>query len=763
MLKPTRRLILFGIFCALTSPAVSQEKVPLPQEPQSKPAAEAQPPAPSSPVAAREDVSSKALEDLVATIEDPERRARLLAELKTLLAVRSQREAATKEEEQEGLIGGLVSFFGELSGQMRETAIQLLEQVSKLPERWRVLWRRLYEPEARKSFLFGAAAVGGIVFGAAFTAILAWRLLRRPRSGLGQGPPVGALPVLSRLWRLLALAALNLIPPAVLIGASLATLTVVGPPAEAKTITLAILWAIVFKQIVGVSIELVLASRAPRLRLLPMGDERASALSASLNRLASLGVYGYFLIWALKNLGTEDALLTPLRSVYGLVLLAGGVVLVLKERGHVREQLASLSTGAETAPRPAGASSWRSVLVTVLGLWWLGAIIYMVGLYMVWASGAQGGFILSATAKTLLAIALASLFISLTRRFSGALQVKTGWLLSPYPEMAARVPQYSRGFNLVLDSAAVFLAACLCLEAWGVSALEALGSDAAQNILSGVVGILIVILLAAATIDIATVFSQRYIEARERTGKASAKVRTLVPLARQAIRAVVIIIAAIMILSNAGVNTGPILAGMGVLGLAIGFGAQTLVKDIITGVFMLLEDSIAVGDEVDLNNTKGQVEAINIRTIRLRDGNGSIHTIPYSSVTTITNMSRDFSRWMIEAAVAYREDVDRVLETLKEIGEGLRRDPEFGRDILEPIEIFGLERFDESAVVIRARLTTRPGQQWRIGREFNRRMKKVFDERGIEIPFPRTVHIAGLADLASHLPPRQEAQAPALT
>jgi small conductance mechanosensitive channel len=222
-------------------------------------------------------------------------------------------------------------------------------------------------------------------------------------------------------------------------------------------------------------------------------------------------------------------------------------------------------------------------------------------------------------------------------------------------------------------------------------------------------------------------------------------VRTLVPLARQAIRVIVSVIAAIMILSQTGVNTGPILAGVGVLGLAIGFGAQTLVKDIITGIFMLLEDTLAVGDVVSVNGTSGQVEAINIRTMRVRDGAGSVHTIPYSSVATVTNMTKDFSRFVVEAAVGYSEDVDKVIATLKEIGESLCKDPDFGKDILAPIEIMGLDRFDESAVVIKASLTTKPSRQWRIGREFNRRMKKLFDERGIEIPFPhRTVYVKEL-------------------
>jgi small conductance mechanosensitive channel len=181
---------------------------------------------------------------------------------------------------------------------------------------------------------------------------------------------------------------------------------------------------------------------------------------------------------------------------------------------------------------------------------------------------------------------------------------------------------------------------------------------------------------------------------------------------------------------------------VGVLGLAIGFGAQTLVKDIITGAFILIEDSVSVGDIVTLSGTGGLVEAINIRTIRLRDLSGNVHTIPFSTVGTVTNMTKDFSRYLIEAGVAYREDVDEVIDVLKELGEELRKDPEWGPDMLEPIEILGLDRFEDSAVIVRARLITKPARQWSIGREFNRRLKRAFDERNIEIPFPhRTLYM----------------------
>jgi small conductance mechanosensitive channel len=197
-----------------------------------------------------------------------------------------------------------------------------------------------------------------------------------------------------------------------------------------------------------------------------------------------------------------------------------------------------------------------------------------------------------------------------------------------------------------------------------------------------------------------------------------------------------------VILDQLGVNTTPILAGAGIVGLAVGFGSQTLVKDLINGLFILFEESIRVGDYADVGKNEGIVEAVGLRTVRLRDVSGNFHVVPNSSIDTVTNMTKEFSRTVIDVGVAYKEDVDEVMDILREIGEEMRNDPEYGEKILEPLEIFGLHKFDDSAIVIRARMTTKPLKQWGLKREFNRRVKKVFDERGIEIPFPhRTIYM----------------------
>ena len=204
----------------------------------------------------------------------------------------------------------------------------------------------------------------------------------------------------------------------------------------------------------------------------------------------------------------------------------------------------------------------------------------------------------------------------------------------------------------------------------------------------------------------------------------------------------ILILAFIMILGELGIEIGPILAAAGILGLAVGFGAQSLVKDVISGFFIFLEDQIRVGDVVQIADRGGLVEKVNLKMTILRDLAGNVHYIPNGNIDVVMNMTKDYSRYVFHVGVAYREDVDEVMAVMKQVDEELRVDAEFKDDILEPLEILGLDQFAESALIIKARTTTKPIKQWRVGREFNRRLKKKFDELDIEIPFPhRTLYM----------------------
>lgn len=221
------------------------------------------------------------------------------------------------------------------------------------------------------------------------------------------------------------------------------------------------------------------------------------------------------------------------------------------------------------------------------------------------------------------------------------------------------------------------------------------------------------------------------------------RARTLSNLVNQFLRVVVLVIAVMTILGALDIQIAPVLATAGVAGLAVGFAAQSLIKDVINGFFIILWDQIRVGDVISVAGKSGAVEAISLKMTVLRDLEGNVHYIPNGLIDVVTNMTRDFSRFVFDIGVSYFENVDEVTGVLRKIDQELRSDPAFAGDILEPLEVLGLDRFADSALIIRARITTRPGRQWAVAREFNRRLKIAFDRQGISIPFPHLTMFVG--------------------
>lgn len=214
------------------------------------------------------------------------------------------------------------------------------------------------------------------------------------------------------------------------------------------------------------------------------------------------------------------------------------------------------------------------------------------------------------------------------------------------------------------------------------------------------------------------------------------RLRTLGRILRDAVTVVVVAIGGLMILRELQVDIMPILTGAGIVGLAVGFGAQTLVRDVIAGFFLILENQVRVGDVATINDTGGLVEAINLRTIVLRDLEGVVHIFPNGAIERLANRTKDFSYYVVDVGVAYKEDTDEVVAVLQEVGAELADDPGYRWSILEPLEVLGVDGFGDSQVTIKIRIKTVPLKQWEVGRELRRRIKKAFDARRIEIPFP---------------------------
>lgn len=238
------------------------------------------------------------------------------------------------------------------------------------------------------------------------------------------------------------------------------------------------------------------------------------------------------------------------------------------------------------------------------------------------------------------------------------------------------------------------------------------------------------------------------------------RAETIARVLRYLAGVIVTLIAGVLILSELGVSVAPILGAAGVVGLAVGFGAQSLVKDYFTGFFILLENQLTTGDVVRIADKSGLVEDVTLRFVRLRDYDGNVHFIPNSLITTVTNMSRGFGNAVMDIGIAYREDVDEAFAVLREVGAAMRADEAFGKKILADLEIAGVERLDDSAVVLRCRIKSLPLTQWDVRREFLRRLKKAFDARGIEIPYPHLTVYAG-EDKDGDAPPFRVASGPA--
>ncbi|WP_320129657.1 mechanosensitive ion channel family protein [uncultured Sphaerochaeta sp.] len=222
------------------------------------------------------------------------------------------------------------------------------------------------------------------------------------------------------------------------------------------------------------------------------------------------------------------------------------------------------------------------------------------------------------------------------------------------------------------------------------------------------------------------------------TDETEKRIITLTSIIHNLIKIILWVIFVMIILQKFGINIAPILAGAGVIGLAIGFGAQELVRDFISGFFIILENQIRSGDVAIINGTGGLVEKIEFRTTILRDFSGVVHIFQNDKISNMSNMTKEWSAMIFDIRVAYKEDPQVVMDLMKQVGEELENDPEFKDRIIEPIDIFGVDEFADSAIIIKARLKTKPIQQWAVGREYRKRLKYAFDQHDIEIPFPHT-------------------------
>ena len=681
------------------------------------------------------------LERLLSTVEDDVKRQELTSNLKALIAAQN-RSGPPAEEADPSLLAGVGSKLREASRALVD-AVATLSNVGAL---WAWFDRQIGNEQVLRRW--GQIILNlGIVLAAGLVAErLALGAVARPSRSLadrssGRSVVRAALALLRGI--LLA------VPVAAFAAAAYATLLFLARDGTSPTVILIILQAYVIGRLVMVTARLVLAPAAANLRLVLVDDETALYLYIWVRRLAVVILTGMAAIDAAVGLGLPIAGAHGLRRLLGLLVAAMAAVLVLQNRRQMADWIRG--SGRSHMFGIGGLSGLRARLADV---WHILAILYIAGVFAVWALAVPGGFmfLLRATGASVVILVVARLVTlgirrALERGFALGDDVKVR-----FPLLEARANRYLPVIQSVLRAGVVLVTLLALAQAWGIDSFAWLESSTGQRVLNGAFSIGAVLVFALMAWEGSSQAIEGYLNRTDASGKRrerSARARTLLPLLRNVLMIVLSVMVTLIVLSELGINIAPLLAGAGVVGLAIGFGSQKLVQDVITGAFILFEDSISVGDSVEVGGKAGVVEALSIRSIRLRDGSGGIHTIPFSAVDTVTNMSRDFSYFNFDISVSYREDADRMIAVIGEVGADLKADPAFGWMMTNAIEVWGVDRFSDAAIVIKGRIRTLPTSQSAVGREFNRRLKRRFDELGIQPPAPPNTFYLGF-DPAGH-------------
>ena len=509
---------------------------------------------------------------------------------------------------------------------------------------------------------------------------------------------------------------------------AMSLLTDDGTPEEAVLDTLIQVYAIA--RVVALACGLLLASDAPKLRLLRINDESAAFVERWLLWLIAVVAVGIALAEAPVPLGlSPEAHLGIVKTVtlVGHIMVA---ILILQIRRPVRQWIRD-ATGRTRAFKLVG--QWLA------GAWAYIAVFLVIALWFIWALDVRDGYrILLGRGGISLAILigarLAAIVTSgvLGRMFRSTNGEKGSIAL-------ARAHRYYPLLRGLITLAIVLVAANFVLSTWGLHPWQSfIQTGLGRRLLSAVVTVAIAAFAAIAVWEAINAAIERRLLKWTTAGDLmrAARLRTLLPMLRTTLFVGIALVVGLTGLSEIGVNIGPLLAGASIFGVALGFGSQKLVQDFITGMFLLMENAMQVGDWVTVAGVSGTVEYLSIRTVRLRGGDGSLHTIPFSSVTTVNNTNRGLGNASVKISIAYGQDVDLAVQTLNDIGASLREDPKFKDGIVSDFSFWGVDQVDGAAVALIGQIQCRDTARWPVQREFNRRILEMFRARGIEIANP---------------------------
>jgi moderate conductance mechanosensitive channel len=531
---------------------------------------------------------------------------------------------------------------------------------------------------------------------------------------------------LVRLPLVLGRLVLELLPVLAFIGvATLLLGTEIGDLAISRLVILAVVNAYALSR----GLICVARTLAGPFGLFRFRAETAAYIEIWARRIVTVGVSGIAFANVALLLGLHRAGYAALLRLVMLIVHLFVVIIILQCRRQVAEAIRAPAGREGTAAR---------VRNRVAGLWHYLAIALDLSLWAVWALNIRNGYSL------LLQYFVGTLAVVLVTRLASIVVlslIDRGFRISPdiqqrFPGLEIRANRYLPLLRRIVSAAIALIGFVALLEVWGVDALVWFyGGQIGSRLLSAVATIGVAALAAAAIWEASNALMDRQLNVLSREGHfaRAARLRTFQPMLRTALLCLIVAVVGLTALSQIGVDVAPLLAGAGIVGIAIGFGSQKLVQDVITGLFLLLENTVQVGDNVTVSGLSGTVENVSIRTIRLRAGDGSVHIVPFSAVTTITNSSRGAGNAAVSVNVSYKEDTDRAGQILKDIVAEMRREPEYRPLIRGDLELWGIDKVDGAMASMVGQIRCTDSGRWPVQREFNRRMKRRFQECGIEI------------------------------
>jgi moderate conductance mechanosensitive channel len=699
------------------------------------------------------------LNHLLDTLQDDGKRAELVRQIKALLVVSKSAPAPAIALPASGLVSEVTSHFRAMIAELTAAEGVFIDA----PVLWTWFRTGMADPDTRQFWMVVTEKLA-IIFAAATGADWLMRhglaRLRRASQGLKYRSWFG------RAGLLLIQLVMDLMPPLAFASVALLALPFVSARETTTGVTTIAIEAFLTARLLIVAARTVLITpREIAWEFPPISAESASYLFIWTRRFVDLTVYGSSIGIIAPLLEVPEPVVQTINKLVALAIAVMSIMFVVQNRVPVAHWLRprshpvpaeidvsgdiDASGSAPEAEPPLAILTPRHPALDFLrhriaDIWHGLAVVYIVGIFCVYALKIEGGFsfLFRASLLTVAVIIAARLAIQGSRQFARRGFAIPEDMKRVYPTLEARANRYVPILNSLVVMAIRLFVVINLFEIWGIGAYGWFTTTLGEQLTAKLIDIAVVIGVSFLIWETMNASIDRYLETVDEDGvrvARTARMRTLLPLLRNAALVVLVIIGGLLIFSELGINIAPLLAGAGVVGLAVGFGSQALVKDVITGLFMVIENTVAVGDLVDLGGRAGIVEAISIRTIKLRDVEGALHTVPFSDISTVKNRSKEFAHQVINVTVARGTDIERALGIMQAVADAMRDDAVVGPYMLNTIDLSGISLFDGNGIQLTGRIKTLPLKNGTVGAEFYRRLDIAFAEEGIELPSQQRV------------------------